>query len=117
MNQTEQTRSFILDYFEALNKRAAERIPIAENCRYSGSMLAGKIRGAETVREHITNIAPFIDRFEILRLVAEGPSGAVIVRLQGLGGKTIEGAVFFEVEDGRLTRVDNLYDTRQLVNG
>ena len=34
-----------------------------------------------------------------------------------LGGKTIEGAVFFEVEDGRLTRVDNLYDTRQLVNG
>jgi len=117
MSQTEQTRSFMRNYFDALNEQAVERIPIAGDCRYSGSMLAGTIRGADTVREHIGAVAPFIDRFEILRLVAEGPSGAVIVRLQGLGGKTIEGAVFFEVEDGQLTRLDNLFDTRQLVNG
>lgn len=117
MSQTEQTRSFIRHYFEALNEHAVERIPIAENCRYTGSMLAGTIQGADTIREHIGAIAPFIDRFEILRLVVEGPSGAAIVRLQGLGSKTIQGAVFFFVEDGKLTRLDNLFDTRQLVNG
>jgi hypothetical protein len=117
MSQTEQTRSFIQDFFSALDERAAERIRIAENCCYTGSMLAGTIRGAADVREHIANVAPFIDRIEIGRVVVEGSSGAVLARLQGLGGKTIDGAMFFEVEDGQLTRFDNLFDTRQLVNG
>ena len=117
MSQTEQTRSFIRNFFDALNERVVERVPIASDCRYTGSMLAGKIRGADRVHEHLGVIASLIDRFEILRLVADGPSGAVIVQLQGIGSKTIEGAMFFEVEDGRLTRLDNLFDTRQLVNG
>ena len=89
MNQTEQTRSFIQDFFSALDERAAERIRIAENCCYTGSMLAGTIRGAADVREHIANVAPFIDRIEIGRVVVEGSSGAVLARLQGLGGKTL----------------------------
>lgn len=117
MSQTEQTKAFIRNYFDALNENAFERIPIAEDCRYTGSMLAETIQGAASVREHIKAIAPFIDHFEVRHLLAEGSSGAVIVRLSGLGRKTIEGAVFFEIVDGQLGRLDNLFDTRQLLHG
>lgn len=117
MSQSEQTRAFILNYLDALNENATDRIPIAEDCQYKGSMLAETIRGAATVREHIAAIAPFIGQCEILRMVIEGGSGAVIVRLKGLGRRTIEGAIFFEVEDGQLTRMENLYDSRQLLDG
>ena len=34
-----------------------DRIPIAEDCRYKGSMLADTMRGAQAVHEHIAAIA------------------------------------------------------------
>ena len=117
MSLTEQTRALIRDYLGALNQNETDEIPIAEDCCYRGSMLAETMRGAQAVHEHIAAIAPFIGQCEILRMVVEGGSGAVVVRLRGLSLKTIEGAIFFEVEGGQFTRIENLYDSRQLVNG
>ncbi len=116
MSQTADTRAFIEDYFDALNEKRIDRIPIAEQCTYNGSMLSEPIHGADAVREHIAAIIPFIDRFEIRRLVAEGASGAVVVRLRGFGDKTIDGAVFFDVDNGELAAFENLLDTRLLFN-
>jgi hypothetical protein len=98
MSRTADTRSFIENYFDALNDKRPARIPIAAHGRYSGSMPAGTIRGADAVREHIVAAAPFIDRFEIRRMV-------------------VDGAVFFEVEDGQLAGLDNLFDTPLMFNG
>jgi hypothetical protein len=115
MNQTEQTRAFILDYFNALSAGRLEDIPIAEDCSYSGSMLSDTIRGGEAVRRHIGQIAPFVERFDLKRVVVEGADAAVIVDLIGFGSRQVEGVVFFEVEGGLLKSMNNLFDTRQLL--
>ena len=115
MIETEKTRAFIKDYFDALGADRLEDIPVAENCSYTSSMLSETIYGAAGVRQHIAQIAPFVERFEVKRMVVEGINGAVIVRLFGFGNKRVEGVVFFVVEDGCLTALDNLFDTRQLL--
>jgi hypothetical protein len=115
MNQTEQTRAFILDYFNALSAGRLEDVPIAEDCSYTGSMLSDTIQGGEAVRRHIGQIAPFVERFELKRLVVEGTDAAVIVDLIGFGSRRVEGVVFFEVEGGLLKSMNNLFDTRQLL--
>jgi len=117
MNKTERTRAFIQDYFDALNDGRVQDISIAEDCTYSGSMLSESMNDAALIREHITQIAPFVARFEVVRTIVEASDGAVIVRLHGIRSTVVEGAVFFRVEDGRLKSVDNLFDTRQLLKG
>ena len=115
MNQTEQTRAFILDYFDALSAGRLDEIPIATDCCYTGSMLSDTIRGGEAVLAHIGQIAPFVERFELKRIVVEGTEAAVIVDLIGFGSRKVEGVVFFEVEEGHLKSMNNLFDTRQLL--
>ena len=117
MSDTERTREFIRNYFDALNAERVEDIPIAADCAYYGSMLSESIHGAEAVREHIAQVTPFVDRFDVKRQVVEGGNGAVVVRLLGFGSKWIEGAVFFEVAHGQLTSLNNLFDTRQILAG
>jgi hypothetical protein len=115
LNQTEQTRAFVLDYFDALSGERLQDIPIAADCTYTGSMLSDIIRGGDAVREHIGQIAPFVERFELKRMVVEGADAAVIVDLVGFANRQVEGVVFFEVEDGSLKSMNNLFDTRQLL--
>ena len=115
MNQTERTRAFIQDYFAAVSAGRLEDIPIAADCCFPGSMLSDTIQGGEAVRGHIGQIAPFVERFELKRVVVEDTNAAVIVDLIGFGGRTVEGVVFFEVEDGQLKSMNNLFDTRQLL--
>ena len=115
MNQTEQTRAFIQDYFDAVSAGRLEDIPIAADCSYTGSMLSDNIHGGEAVRGHIGQIAPFVERFVLKRVVVEGADAAVIVDLIGFGSRKVEGVVFFEVEGGQLKSMNNLFDTRQLL--
>jgi hypothetical protein len=115
MNETEKTRAFIQNYFDSISAGRLEDIPIADCCSYTGSMLAETIQGADAVREHIAQIAPFIDRIEVKRMVVEGTNGAVIAHLLGFGNRQVKGVVFFVVENGCLMALDNLFDSRQLL--
>lgn len=115
MNSTEQTRAFIHDYFNSVGAGQLQDIPIAENCSYSGSMLAETIRGAEAVRGHIGQIMPFVERIEVKREIVEGENAAVTVKLLGFGNKQVHGVVLFRVEGGELTALENLFDSRQLL--
>ena len=115
MSETNQTRDFIQNYFDALNAGQVEDIPIAPNCGYHSSMLSESIYGAAAMREHLAAITPFVERFDVKKTIVDGSNGAVIIRLLGFGHKWIEGAAFFEVVHGQLTSLDNLFDTRQLL--
>ena len=115
MNSTEKTRAFVRDYFNFLGTGQLQEIPIAEECTYSGSMLAETIRGPEAVRSHIGQIMPFVERIEVKREIVEGANAAVTVQLLGFGNKQVHGVVLFVVEDGCLTALENLFDSRQLL--
>lgn len=115
MSETDRTRDFIQNYFDALNAGRVEDIPISASCDYHGSMLSESIYGEAAIREHLAGIVPFVERFDVKKTVVDRSNGAVVVRLLGFGHKWIEGAVFFEVVRGQLTSLDNLFDTRQLL--
>ena len=116
MSETARTREFIENYFAALNEDRVGDIPITADCSYYGSMLSEPIFGEAAIKDHLEQIVPFVDRFDVKRTIVEGGNGAVVVRLLGFGKRWVEGAVFFEVTYGKLTSLNNLFDTRQLID-
>jgi ketosteroid isomerase-like protein len=114
MNDTENVRAFIDNYFEAVNTGDLDRIPIADDCIYDGAMLSEPIHGAEAVREYIAQFVPFVEHFEPMRTIVEGNSAAAMVHVKGLGEESFDGAVFFELSGGKLVSLVNFFDTHPL---
>ncbi len=82
-----------------------------------GPMMPEPVRGEAAVRQHISDIAPFVARMDPRLTVIEGDTAAVIMEFKGLSGVVIEGAEFFRVKDGLIFSDQVFFDTRALLKG
>jgi ketosteroid isomerase-like protein len=94
-----------------------DQAPLAEDAVHRGPMVPGALRGAAEVRRHIAEVAPFVKRMELKRLVVEGDSAAAIFEYEGVNGVVIEGAEFFHIRDGLICEQQVFFDTQTLFRG
>jgi hypothetical protein len=114
---TNDIRSTVDRFVAAFNENDASGVPLAEDVEYRGPMLVEPIRGANAVRSHLEQVAPFVSRMTLKRLVAEGEWAAMIFEFEGLNGVIIEGAEFLRIRDGEIHEDLVYFDTRPLVAG
>jgi predicted secreted protein len=80
-------------------------------------MLPEPMHGAEAATEYLLQIAPFIAHTEILEIIIDRNSAAVRVLIHSINGVEVEGAFFFRIYQGQISRVRSLFDTRTLLAG
>ena len=117
MNDPTTMRHVLDQYSAAYNENDPGRAPLAADVRYSGPMVAETLLGADAVRGHIGEIAPFMARMALKRVVIDGPHAATIFESEGINGVVIEGAEFFRIEDGEIRDIKVYFDTGPLLRG
>lgn len=117
MSSRSQVESAILQFFEALNSDDASGLPLAEDIKYFGVLSSEPIRGETEVREHIQQVAPFMENETIKQLIIEGDSGAARTEFKGVNGVHVDGTYFLKVEDGKISEIRAVLDTRPLFAG
>ena len=117
MEDRSQVKAVILKFFEALNIDDAGDVPLAKDVEYYGMLSPAPICGESEVRDHIQQIAPFMENEKYGRLIIEDGSVAVMAEFDSVNGLHNEGAFFFEVHDGLLAEVRAIFDTRRMFEG
>lgn len=117
MSNSYDIRELVSRVMEAYGGDDASVAPLADDVVHRGPMVPKPLRGAAEVQQHIADIAPFVARMELKRLIVEGDSAAVIFEYEGINGVVIEGAEFFRFRDGLICEQQVFFDTRQLLLG
>lgn len=104
-------------FFQAIGNRDMSRLPLADQVTYSGNMLPEGPRGAEAVRQYMSEAAPFIKSLHVEDTVIGSTSAAVLVRYEAINGVRFEGCYFMDFEDGRIARIRTVFDSRPLMQG
>jgi hypothetical protein len=104
-------------FFQSIRDCDMSTLPLADQASYSGTMLPEPARGAAAVRQHMADTAPFIQSFSIEETVIENQAAAVLVRYEAINGVQFEGCYFLEVENGLITRIRTVFDSRPLMTG
>lgn len=117
MSDSQHIESIIRDYFAAKTSAAIDALQLSGNVEMHGPMLPEPLHGEAAVREHLQQIAPFISRTEILETVIDRNSAAARVLIHAINGVDLQGASFFRIYQGQISRIRNLFDTRTLMAG
>lgn len=117
MEDRSQVEAVISKFFEALNIDDASDVPLAKDVKYYGMFTPTPTCGETDVRDHIQQIAPFMENEKYGKIIIEGGSVAVMAEFDSVNGLHNEGAFFFEVQDGELTEVRVVFDTRRMFEG
>ena len=117
MSNPTDIHGIVARFIEAFNSNDASTVPLAADVVYSGPMMPEPLRGGTAVRQHIAEIAPFVARMELRRILVEGDSAAAVFRFEGLNGVVIEGAEFFRFRDGLICDIQVFFDSRPLIRG
>ena len=117
MSHRQDAKRIVDRFVEAFNANDAGLAPLASDVVHSGPMLPEPLRGEAEVRRHIAEVAPFVTRMEIRRMVADGESAAVVFEFEGLNGAVVEGAEFFRFRNGLICDDRVFFDTRALIQG
>lgn len=117
MSDSQHIESIIRGYLEAVTAGSGQPLELAETIEVAGPMLPEPLHGTDAVSEYLQQIAPFIARTEVLEIVIDRNSAAVRVLIHGIKGVEIEGAFFFRIYQGQISRVRSLFDTRKLMAG
>ena len=117
MEDRSQVEAAISKFFEALNIDNASGVPLAKDVKYYGMFSPAPTCGESEVRDHIQQIAPFMENEKYGKIIIEGVSVAVMAEFDSVNGLHNEGAFFFEVQDGQLTEVRVIFDTRRMFEG
>ncbi len=117
MQDRSQVEAVISKFFEALNIDDASDVPLAKNVEYYGMFSPAPACGETEVREYIEQIAPFMEIEKYGKIIIEDGSVAVMAEFDSVNGLHNEGAFFFEVQDGQLTEVRVIFDTRRMFEG
>jgi hypothetical protein len=112
-----QIEAAISKFFEALNIDDASDVPLAKDVKYYGMFSPTPTSGEAEVREYIQQIAPFMENEKYGKIIIEDGSVAVMAEFDSVNGLHNEGAFFFEVQDGQLTEVRVIFDTRRMFEG
>ena len=117
MSNRAQVESAILQLFEALNSDDASELPLAEDAKFYGMLSPEPICGESEVRDHIQQVAPFMLNETILQMIIEGDSCAVRAKFEGVNGINVDGTYFLKVENGKISEIRSVFDTRPLFSG
>lgn len=117
MNSKEEIRQIVEDYFDAINRKDVSSIPLAKDVVHTGALVPEPLVGAEAVRQHLENTAPFSRHQVLKQIVVEDDTAAVLFEFEGLNGITVECAGFMTIRDGEITSERNFFDTAPLMKG
>ncbi len=117
MQDRSEVEAAVLKFFEALNIDDASDVPLAKNVKYYGMFSPIPTCGESDVRDYIQQIAPFMENEKYSKSIIEGGSVAVMGEFDSVNGLHNEGAFFFEVDNGLITEVRVVFDTRKMFEG
>lgn len=117
MSDSQHIESIIRDYLDAITAEPKQPLELADTIEVTGPMLPEPLHGTDAVAEYLQQIAPFIARTEVLEIVIDRNSAAARILIHGIKGVEIEGAFFFRIYQGQISRVRSLFDTRALMAG
>lgn len=117
MSDSQHIERIVREYFTAVTAGSDQPLQLADNVEVTGPLLPEPMHGAEAVSEYLQQIAPFISRTEVLEIIIDRNSAAVRVLFHSINGVEVEGAFFFRVFQGQISRVRSLFDTHQLLQG
>ena len=117
MEDRSQVEAVISKFFEALNIDDASDVPLAKDVKYYGMLTSAPTCGEVDVRDHIQQIAPFMEDEKYDKIIIDNGSVAVRGEFDSVNGQHYEGAFFFEVQDSELTEVRVIFDTRRMFEG
>ena len=104
-------------FIEAINRNDASNIPLTEDVVMSGPMMAEPTVGEAAVRVYLDQTSPFIAHLDLVKVIIENESAAIMVKFTGINGVVIEGAEFFTFRDGKIASDMIFFDTRRLFKG
>jgi hypothetical protein len=116
MTEREAIKRIIERYIDGINRNAVDDIPLADDARFEGAMLAEPRVGADAVRAHLAEVAPFVD-MTLVELIVENDAAAAMIELRTVAGQTVMGAGVFRVRDGRIAHHRGFTDTHRLFTG
>ncbi len=117
MSDSQHIERVIRDYFASITAGSGQKLALADNVEVTGPMQPEPMHGVEAVTEYLQQIAPFISQTEALEIVIDRNSAAARVLIHSITGAQIEGAFFFRIYQGQISRVRSLFDTRTLLAG
>ena len=117
MSDSQHIEEIIREYFAAITAGSDKKLELADSIEVSAPMLPEPLHGTEAVSEYLQQIAPFIRQTEVLEVVIDRNSAAVRVLIHSINGVEVEGAFFFRIFQGQISRVRSLFDTRALMAG
>jgi hypothetical protein len=102
-------------YVQSIASNTMELAPLAEDAVYGGPMVPEPLRGAAAIRNYLGEISPFISRIKQLRTIIDGDNAALVAEITSIRGRSIQGAWFFELDDGLIRSVQVYFDSRLLI--
>ena len=117
MSERSVVEQAINGYLQATNSNDVSGIPLTDDVVINGPMIPEAIEGETSVRQYLAEVAPFVARIERKTTVIDGDTAAVVLEFESLNGVVVEGAGFFRVRDGKISRVHTFFDTRPLMTG
>ena len=116
MDDRSQIETLVMDFFKALNSDDFGVFPFSEQVQFSGPLAQDTV-GESEVREHLQQIAPFMLNVSHGKMIIDGNSVAMTSEFDGVNGVHVEGAFFLEIENGRVSRINSVFDSRPLIAG
>ena len=117
MTERSQIKDIIDDYIRAVNANDLSDVPFSPGVVMTGPMIPVPIEGAQAVREHLQNVAPFVKHFALLELVIEGEKAAGVFDYESINGIRFQACQFFRFENGAIAEDRVFYDTAILMRG
>ena len=117
MSDRLQTESIIGQFYEAMNSDDISCLPLAEDAEYTGILTPEPVRGEAEVRQYLQETAPFILNIRSTRMIIENGAVASLTEFDGVNGVHIEGTYIFDVENGKISRIKGIFDTRAFFAG
>lgn len=115
MSDVQHIEKIVRDYFATVASGEMGQLELASNIEVTGPMLPEPLHGVVAVQEYLQQIAPFISATEVLEIVIDRNSAAARVLIHSINNVHFEGAFFFRIYQGQISRVRSLFDTRGLM--
>ena len=117
MSDRAQVEAVIQQFFEALNSDDASGVLLSDGVEYIGILMSDPVCGETDVREHLQQIAPFMLNVKHGQMIIEAGSVAILTEFDGVNDIHVDGAFFMDVEDGKISRIRAIFDSRTLLSG
>lgn len=116
MSSREEIAKVIEIYIEGFNTENVDVIPLTADVEFRGPMLPEPIVGEPAVRDHLRQLAPFVN-LKLVDLIVENDAAAAVMDMETINGVKMQGAGFFRIRDGAICFDQGFSDTHRLFKG